>query len=218
MKIKQIEILTEDLLETEKFYTEVLELKIDEKFDSLLSFNIGESKLIFKKGSVQKPIYHFAFNIPSNQIQEAKTWISSKVALIAYNAKTIIDFEGWNAKSLYFLDNNGNILEFIARDLNESTESDFSSLNILSISEIGLVSNNVEKLSNKLVSSYRLPYFTKQIQSKDFSVLGDDSGLIICVSTERNWFPTQISAEKFWVKVSIENSNRFVDFEHGSLD
>jgi len=51
MKIKQIELLSQDLLATEKFYTEVLELKIAEKYDSFLSFAIGKSKLIFRKGN-----------------------------------------------------------------------------------------------------------------------------------------------------------------------
>jgi hypothetical protein len=52
----------------------------------------------------------------------------------------IADFVNWRAKSVYFFDPAGNIIELIARfDLNNASSEKFSSEQFLSLSEIGLV-------------------------------------------------------------------------------
>jgi len=215
MKIKQVEIFSQNLIETEKFYAEILGFKILEKTSSTISFDIGNSKLTFIKTEDLKPVYHFAFNIPNNQLYEAENWISSKVAIIKFEEKSIIDFPNWNAKSLYFFDNNGNVLEFIARfDLENKSDEAFDNSNILSISEAAFVTKNVETLAKKLIFENDFSFFTKQIQRKDFSVIGDNDGLIILVDSERNWFPTNVKAENFWMKILIENNGSFIELEN----
>ena len=128
--------------------------------------------------------------------------------MIEFQGSPVIDFPNWNAKSLYFYDNNGNVLECIARFDNESgSEKPFDSSGFISISEIALVSDNVKELAADLIKRYNLAYFTRQKQSEEFSVLGDDIGLIILVNSSRNWFPTPVHVEIFPVGMTVENGN-----------
>ncbi len=86
------------------------------------------------------------------KLEEAEKWLSSKTSFIKYKNKNVIDFDNWNAKSLYFLDSTGNVLEFIARfDLENKSDKRFDASEILEISEIALVTNNVKEMAAKLL-------------------------------------------------------------------
>jgi hypothetical protein len=62
-----------------------------------------------------------------------------------------------------------------------------------------------------------LQYFRRQGQSEEFSVLGDDHGLIILVKSTRNWFPTPVHVAKFPVHVTIETEQEIhIDYEFDS--
>ncbi len=117
MQISEVHLLTNSLLETKLFYVEKLGFKVVEQTDELLCFEVGVSKLWFHQSdAVEKPVYHFAFDIPENQLEAGLEWMRSKAELIPYaKDQFIIDFPNWNAKSFYFYDNNGNILEGIVR-------------------------------------------------------------------------------------------------------
>ena len=215
MKISAIEILTGDLAATEAFYDAVLGLEIFERKTDRISFGVGASILTFIKGT-GNPVYHFAFTIPCNQIHEAERWIAAKAAVIKLNNEPIIDFPNWNAKSVYFYDNNGNILELIARfDLENGSDLPFGPFSLLSISEVALATDDVSGLAKHLISEHGLSFFSKQKQKDDFSVIGDDDGLLILSSLHRHWFPTEVVVEKFGVKVLVENKGELINIEHG---
>jgi catechol 2,3-dioxygenase-like lactoylglutathione lyase family enzyme len=209
MNIKEIQLLSNNLNETARFYSEVMGFTIAERHQSQISFTVGISKLTFIKTTEANCVYHFAFDIPHNKLDEALKWLTSRVELIAFQESNIIDFPNWNAKSIYFYDNNGNVLEFIARfeNRNESI-GPFESLSVISISEIALVTDHVEQLANDLLRTYDLNYYFRQIQREDFSVIGNDDGLIILVESTRNWFPTPVGVKKFPLNVMIENGNK----------
>lgn len=214
MKILEIELLSNNLFSTEQFYTEILGLEIKEKGSNKISFHAGKSILTFIQSEAQKAFYHFAFNIPHNQLEEALEWISSKTALIPVNEHSVIaDFDTWYAKSIYFYDNNGNILEFIARyQLDNFSEKVFGPTSILSISEIGIVTDNPLKTAEDFVLNEGLSYFPKGIKNEKFATLGTDEGLFIIVSTNRNWYPTSTPAKKFLskIKICVENEIKFI--------
>lgn len=209
MKINEITLLSNNLVETTRFYSEVMELMIVESDDSHIVFKIGSSKLSFLHTDDENCVYHFAFDIPHNRLNEAVKWLSTRVGLIRFKESDVIDFPNWNAKSLYFYDNNGNVLEFIARfeNGNDSYEA-FESSSLISISEIAFVSDNVEQLADELIKTYDLTYYFRQQQSEEFSVIGDDEGLIILVKSTRNWFPTPVRVKKFPVILKIENQKK----------
>jgi len=203
MHIIELELLSDDLGETEKFYKKVLGLDPYMKEDkSILFFQIGSTKLIFRKSDNLKPVYHFAFDVPTNRFFDAHNAIKKHTAILPVNGDDISNFTNWDAKSFYFKDNNGNILEIITRYPNrEYYEDAYSSKCLLSISEIGFVTSNVIELSDTLINEYGMPVFSKQPRGENFTVLGDDCGLFIVVSKNRDWFPTNIPAKTCTTRV-----------------
>jgi hypothetical protein len=176
---------------------------------------IGDSELIFIEMKGSDPIYHFAINIPSNKIEEARAWLSRKLKLIWIEEykNDIAEFATWRARSVYFFDPAGNILELIARfDLKNEASQMFSSKQFLSISEVGLVfeKDEFEQRTNALLNHYPLTYFNKQAPLPQFRAIGDDEGLFVVVPSHRNWYPTDSPSQIFPIKVEfIENDRKY---------
>ena len=215
MEILEIELLTDTLDETESFYNDVIGLKTISKTNSSISFTAGATKLTFRSSENLKPVYHFAFDIPNNKLLEAFAWIEKKTEILeVVPPDKIADFYNWNAKSFYFYDTNGNILEFIARfSLENASEKPFDGLSILSVSEIGFVTKNVSQLSDEICKKYALSIFSKQPKLDKFIVLGTDTGLFILVEENRDWYPTHKKAKSFWTKVVFLNNGKTREIE-----
>lgn len=216
MKIESITISTSNINETEQFYSDQFALKLLYKSDSELHYQAGQSVLKFIHSPTVPSIYHYAFNIPSNLLDSALLWASKRFTLIKNPLdKHVTTFENWNAQALYFYDNNGNLLEFIARyDLaNPASNHEFDASKLSCISEIGIVTEEPLSLAKSWISEYHLNYFTKSPPTKDFLALGDDEGLLILVSPNRNWYPTTILAKKTPVKIKLENRGKSLRLE-----
>ncbi len=206
MLIKEIKLLTNDRAAIKYFYHQLLDFPIASEDKAFISFQAGLSLLTFHEVKEEKPIYHFAFNIPCNKIEDALHWVEPKVEIMHADKKNkIVDFRNWNAKAVYFLDNCGNILELIARfDLENEDVDEFTSNSIVSISEIAIVTDNVLETANDLIPFFNINYFDKQSPSEDFAALGDDHGLFILSKAGRNWFLTDLPSKKHWQKITIE--------------
>lgn len=206
MLIREVKICCNDLDRTETFYAETFELKLLRKNGSEISFSAGTSILTFSKNlSINRPVYHFAFNIPHNQISECLEWLKPKAEIIPVEEQEIADFTNWNAHSIYTYDNNRNIVEWIARhDLNNESTKPFSGSSAECISEIGWVSDNVPEAAKQISSTYGVPVYAKQPPQAKFTALGDDQGLLILSEIGRNWYPTSIAANRFPLKVIME--------------
>src|SRR6476661_5757063 len=152
MKILGVELLSDNLDATADFYTSILGFEVDQKTDDYLSFKIGYSTLAFKRSINQQPVYHVAFTIPDNTLDEAMIWVSSKTEIIPASKDSVVaEFTAWNARSFYFYDNNGNVLEFIVRfDLGLKTSEPFTAGAVVGISEIAVVTEDVAKYSSNL--------------------------------------------------------------------
>lgn len=213
MKLAHIQIQSSDIQQTATFYKDILDLPIIEKTKNSVSIQAGDSVLEFVENPEFKSIYHFAFNIPKNKLDEAIDWCKSKVDLIFIeDQKVITNFENWNANAVYFYDNNGNLLEFIARhDLDNAQTEIFSSKAILNISEIGIVNENPLALGNQLIAQHGLEFFSKNANSELFAAVGDDEGLLIMVKPNRNWYPTQTPSESNKTAVRIENKGNKIE-------
>ncbi|HLF50923.1 glyoxalase [Flavobacterium sp.] len=215
MNILELELLSDDINQTEVFYNEVLGLQTVSKNISSVSFAAGATKLTFRASENKRPEYHFAFDIPNNKLLEAFAWIEKKTEILeVIPPDKIADFYNWNAKSFYFYDNDGSVLEFIARyDLDNASEKPFDGSSILSVSEVGFVSKNVAQQSDEIIEKYGLSVFSKQPKGKKFIVLGTDTGLFILVEENRNWYPTNKKAKSFWTKVLFENNGKTREIE-----
>jgi len=220
MRIEKLILQTSYLATLKEFYSSILELPVHVISDQEIQIQIGTTDLIFTETKTGEPFYHFAINIPSNKIDEAKSWLDSRVKLLWMEdyKSDIADFVNWHAKSVYFYDPAGNILELISRfDLNHNSKEPFSSSEFLSISEAGLVfkSEEFDQKTATVLNENSLSYFTKQPPMSQFRAIGDDEGLFIVVPEERNWYPTDKPAGIFPITVEFEHN---AEQHHLNLD
>ncbi len=213
MILKELRLRSCHISELIRFYSSVLEMTVINPDEKSISILAGQSMLTFTDTTeTPDPFYHFAFNIPSNKFEEAFQWIKKRSELLWLEdyKSYVADFVNWNAKSVYFLDPAGNILELIARfDLNNNADELFSSAQFLNISEIGLVFPG-EILDTKvdgILDKYGLSYFSKQPPLNHFRAIGDDEGLFIAVAANRNWFATKMVSAIFPIEVSFIDNN-----------
>ena len=213
MEIKQLILQTSATSKLTEFYETVMELPVALSGESEITIKTGSTELVFQQASAADPFYHFAINIPANKIEEAKAWLSSRVDLVWMEdyKSDIADFVNWHAKSVYFFDPAGNILELITRfTLDNKTDAPFSSAQFLSISEIGLVfkEDEFDTRTSDLLQQHQLSYFAKQPPLKHFRAIGDDEGLFIIVPENRNWYPTDKPSGIFPIEIKFENGER----------
>ena len=207
MNISEVILLASDLDAQRHFYHEMLHLPVVGDWDGhRLTLQAGSSRLTFTQAAAEwKGSYHFAFNIPSNQFGQAKTWLSRRVSLfVDADGADEFAFTSWNADGMYFSDPSGNIVEFIARhDLPNSTDEPFGERGILSVSEIGVVTDDV----NKTVAEARMAlgaHVYRGEGSDTFAPVGDENGLLIIVKRGRIWFPdTGVIAESLPLTASL---------------
>jgi hypothetical protein len=213
MEITRVLFQTSSLKELIDFYSNVLELPTSIKSETEITIWIGSTELVFERVSGADPFYHFAINIPCNKIEEAKNWVAARTKLIwmeDYKSE-VADFMNWHAKSVYFFDPAGNILELIARfDLNNKNDEPFSSSQFLCVSEVGLVikGDEMEKATENLLTQYDLNYFEKQPPLPQFKAIGDDKGLFIVVPEKRNWYPTSKPCGIYPLEVQFDNDGK----------
>jgi len=193
MQIKKLELYTQNLIEQKKFYAKVLGLDIVKEEEGAISFKIGTSilKLVFKNDADP---YHFAFNIPSNQIIDALNWLKERVTILDCNTKAIQHFDFWDAKAIYFYDADSNIVELIARNTqNVLSNTLFSVKSLLSISEIGLPTDNIKQVYELLKESTAIPVYSGSFEQ--FLAIGNEEGLLIVIDKQqkKEWFPTNDS-------------------------
>ena len=202
MNIIELELLSDDLTATEKFYKKVLGLNVSFIEKDALFFQVGFTKLIFRKSENLKPVYHFAIDVPSNRFFDSHHSIKQQVDIIPVEGEDIANFINWDAKSFYFYDNNGNIVEIITRYPNHSYDDEpYSSRSFISISEIGLVTNNVRELVDTFAKEEGVPVFKRQPRSDTFTASGDDEGLFIIALKGRDWYPTKVKSQSFRTRV-----------------
>jgi hypothetical protein len=152
------------------------------------TFLIGSSRLQFLERQDSSAKYHFALNIPENQMDDAIAWLEQRTTIWLEGENKKVDFPNWNAHAVYFLDPAGNILELIARhELDNASNVPFSAQSLLCISEIGLPVPNALEFAvwageSLGVSSYRAG-------SEAFMPIGDANGLLIAVALGREWYP-----------------------------
>ncbi len=189
MDIRRLELLSADVEAQKEFYGDVLELPV--RLDSMiLEVQAGRSKLLFTHAPEFDGAYHFAFNIPTNQFEAAKAWISSRIPLMRdEHGNDEFHFENWNSSSVYFKDPAGNVLEFIARhDLKNEINEEFNSKQILNVSEIGLPSEDVVALADEICKRLDVSVFRQEL-NESFTPVGDDNGLLIIPVKDRIWIP-----------------------------
>ena len=176
---------------------------------------IGVSRLTFVPTHLigKQPQYHFAINIPTNQINEAADWLRQKnltplpIPVEEGETPTVVaNFRNWNAQAVYVADPQGNIVELISRhDLLHPSSVPFAASSFISLSEIGLVNENVVAYAKTLREKYDVLSFPKNDNTDNFWALGADNGLLLVSKTGRNWYPTEVAAVSFPLLLQFKN-------------
>ena len=209
MHIAELGLSTRRLPELRTFYSEVLGLPVSSDPEGALRVQAGETDLVFAPVGEGDPRYHFAFNIPENQLANAKAWLNERVPLVKSEGQDQFHFVDWEADAIYFQDAAGNLCELIARHTlpNSSVES-FGPHSLLSVSEIGLVVEDVHDLRVRLNNELNLePYFGF---SDEFCAVGDENGLFIIVQRGRRWAPDRkVVAEIFPTRIRMSECENF---------
>lgn len=200
MIIKRLTLSTPNLAGQMRFYEEILGFIVERS-----DFLIGDSKLSFYSDTRSVIPAHFAMNVDQDWLDEAPNWLTERgITPILSDESRPFEFTDWHARAVYFLDPDGNILEFISRDRQPRVHE---SRKIYNISEIGLPVKDVLAERTRIQSLSGIPSFGAQ--SDQFSPLGDDVGLLILVSEGREWFPnTKVPAQLPNFELQFGNANQ----------
>ncbi|GEM44899.1 VOC family protein [Deinococcus cellulosilyticus] len=216
MRIHTLTLYTAKLQEMAAFYAR-LGFSVHQE-EHAFSLTAGASTLRFVAREGFSGGYHFAFNAPEHLMQQVFEDLRQKVDLcyIREDQSYFADFQNWNAHALYFLDPDGNIVEYIGR--HNLNHQDAENLLPLSISEIGLVTRDVSALIECLKAQVGVDHFRPALA--DFAPLGTDEGLFIVSRNGRPWYPVGHPAKLLPLVVEVETSGgRFrMEVEEDPLD
>lgn len=204
MILEQLILETNQIAELKHFYKYVLDLQVPEESWNSFIIKVGFTQLMFTETKHNnEPFYHFAINIPSNKFEKAKAWIKERgVELNIEDGKDEVFFQSWNANSIYFEDPAGNIVELIARhNLPNAMEGEFTSDDMLNVSEIGIAREQVLPLV-RVLNEKGIPSWREE--DEDFTPVGNEEGLIIVVKRARRWYFSNKNAEIYPVTLFIK--------------
>jgi catechol 2,3-dioxygenase-like lactoylglutathione lyase family enzyme len=196
IKIKEIQLFANNIESLKHFYSEIMGLPVSCSTNISVTFQAGASLLTFTESEAPvHPYYHFAFNISENKKDKSIHWLKARgIGLNLIEGKEDYHSLSWNAHSIYFYDPAGNIVEFIARhSLENHSDGDFTSSDILNISEIGFAVEDVGKVVEYLQSYYKEQIYISS--NSMFAPIGDEEGLLILSSLKRNWLGSNKKVE-----------------------
>jgi len=194
-RILGLQLLTSaPLAKMKEFYHQSLGFPILDEADGRLTIGAGKTHVAFISAARDdgSPFYHFAFNIPENKLLGARTWQKKRTELLPIPARLrdpnypddVVDFNHWNAHSIFFFDPAGNVVEYIARhDLKNACEGAFDVNDILYASEIGLVVDDVPAAAAKLKEVVGVDQYRGG--DDQFTALGDEHGLLLVMKRGR---------------------------------
>ncbi|WP_039044260.1 VOC family protein [Sporosarcina sp. ZBG7A] len=219
MEIKVLTLQTTKLEMLKEFYTQHLGFKICGENPNGFQIRVGTSVLEFTNEKVVgEPYYHFAFNIPANQFQEAKEWLKGKTTLLLEDGEDEADFSFWPAHACYFEDPAGNIVELIARyNENPSSESPFTVNSIINISEIGLIVKDAPMVGEQFKEIDIFDSDNDPVTNSSLNFMQDNNNgvFIILTSMDRRWLFSEKKSKLFPMKIFLDKQLVIgVDKEH----
>jgi len=194
MFITAIELDTLDLLPMRTFYTQVLDLPLRHAKEDSFTVQAGTTTLTFRSSAHKSLLYHFAFTVPINKWKQAKVWLKARTTLLEGEGTDEFESVRVRTHNYYFPDPAGNILELIAReDLPAKGGDHFDTQDLLHISEIGLVVDDVPSLVKHLKTRLGIEVY-RDSSFEDFAQLGDINGVLILTKQGRLWAPDEQQA------------------------
>jgi len=209
MLISRVTLYSNALEEMKDFYLNKLDFQLLHSSEMSFSIQVGESELEFRKNNLNsKPLYHFAFNIPSNQFSEAKEWAKKMVVLNVEDGEDEVYFSRSNAHSFYFMDPAGNIVEFISRHtISPESNEPFSVHSILNVSEMSMTTDQVLAVGNQLIE-YGISVRDGEALSDGFHFMGENGVYLLLGLSGRRWFFSELDAAVHPLQIEIDNEKQ----------
>ena len=209
MDIIKVVLRTNQLEKMKNFYSTIFELPIISTSNDSFEIKLGITTLVFTNKNVKgNPYYHFALDIPYEQFNEAKEWIKKKIPLLTEEGEDEVYFSHLNAKSFYFEDPSGNIIEFIARSFHSQPNNHFfSQKNILKISEISLVVDNKLQVAKQLENHSIINREKDEMTENNLSFMtkGNLPVYLLLVQPNRRWFFSSKKSAIFPLDIFIDS-------------
>lgn len=222
MEIRKLKLYSKNIKKQLSFYKEVLGFEATYLAENKITVTTGTTQLIFEEDQKSNFIYHFAFLIPNQKIEQAIDFLEKKgIQLLKRKEEKIIYFgtkENHTGRAIYFFDEDGNIAEFIERaSLNHIAEQDFNIHQVIKLNEIGMPVDDPMEISRQLINQYKISLIDLHHLNDTFCWVGDYHGVFIVVKNGRNWLPTQLSAfsNDFEVEFEAAGKNCRMKFEEG---
>lgn len=207
MHITELRLQTADVAQQKQFYVNTLGIALLAETTRSITLHTGATRLIFEQAEqANKPFYHFAFNIPENQLASAKAWLVERGVPLSQSHPNDWYSTSWNSHALYFYDPAGNVVEFIVRhNLHNARAGTFTARDILSASEIGLVVDDVPPIVQALQATLGVEVY--QGMAENFAPLGDEYGLFIVVKRGRTWLASNRRSDVFPTSITLRDKS-----------
>ncbi|GKV57089.1 hypothetical protein NCCP2222_30360 [Sporosarcina sp. NCCP-2222] len=213
--IESATFYTNKLKALKRFYVDLLELDVVEQSEGQMTFRVGESEVTFKE-TEQPAFYHFAFNIPGNQFSMMKYFIKDRLSLNWEDGRDEVYFSSFNADSMYFEDPAGNIVELIGRRKRDLF-GDLTKESFLNISEVGIVTPDVEGVGEQLLDAGIPLRKGTDIHPDELNFLGRGDTYIVLVPPGRRWYFSKKASEvypleMYWngKKIGIDSDGKWL--------
>jgi len=210
MQIVHVNLKTHKLKEMKQFYEQVLGFSIEAETPNSFQITLGKSSIEFNDRDVAgEPYYHFACDIPSNQFVEAKKWILGRTNLLTENGEDEISFAFLNAKSFYFEDASGNIIEFIARlEDNPPSDQPFSIKSIQKLSEMSLVVHDKMPVANLFITNRIVARNDSEVTSTSSLAFMSDNKTkvyLLLANPNRKWLFSEKKSKVFPIDITLDS-------------
>lgn len=221
MDIETVILKAKAIDELKKFYEKQLGLSLLHEQEHSFRVKVGGSVLGFEKSDKEnQPFYHLAFHIPGNFFHEAKSWARERVSLNEEDDQDEVVFPRLQARSMYFHDPAGNIVELIARDdVMEMEEQAFSAPCVLGISEISLTVENVFEADRELERLHLRPRDHDPIKKDGLNFIGDHRphSYLLLVEPGRRWIFSNQKSEIHPVRIHVSEKGWITVDDQGLL-
>ena len=225
MELRKLKLYSKDISVQFDFYKNVLGFEADFFDENKISISSGTTQLIFEEDKESNFIYHFAFLIPNQKLEQAIDFLEKKgIHLLKKDGEKIIFFgtkENHTGRAIYFYDEDGNIAEFIERaSLKFETEEDFNIQQIIKINEIGMPVDDPMEVSRQLINQYKIQLIDLHHLNDNFCWVGDYQGVFIVVKNGRYWLPTKLAAQSndFWIEFESSEKVYEMEFRNGNIN
>jgi len=197
---------------TLSFYKRLFRNKLSEVSNKEFKIKLPWNTLhVIKEDSIGEPFYHYCFLIPKSLFDQAKNYVSNMVELNTQDGEDEISFIP-SIRSFYFYDPSGNVVEFMGKDSNDNpSQETFSPHEILGISEMSLVTDDLSQTASKLYHEGILEKAPSEINQDGLTFISSGETTLLLSPTDRVWVFSEKVGKVFPQSIKMDGKEIKVD-------